>query len=478
MQEWTKLNCPAPRAPQNGVSFIFEDGLKVQYRCHPGFIMKGRQFSVCRHNKWDSPPPYCVHARTFEDPMSTPDKVAVSSSRTRFNWEIDGMEPKHISIRYGNGSNRLPLINGLWKHPSTHSDSRVLSVVLDSSLPHSIPPEQLVDQEVAIAKLRQKVEQEVKSSRHITDKNDHEKKLNHPYYPPLYANADGFVLGISNSNQHPVYHLGSLADWNNYHTSRYLEPEMVELRRKQIEEARNIQMSAAHKRQQNKFNNIVTYSSRDIPVWQSRIRPKNRYGNEQTVYKSTRVETNRQKSSDLSKSATMEYEMKTINQPKSSFTKVNEEKFPTEMPKILKINTIPLLTEDVVIPTIPAPLPLSEVFDLEQSENNTSVLPQTFILPSTNKRIELEMTKKPDPLEWPPEALWFKQTVTSTPKPSDSYRIPVFPKQKSKKNKFSRRKSNNGSSRKKNGQKSHPAPAVIFSHGRVKSTNPKNLRTK
>ncbi|XP_067134825.1 fibrillin-2-like isoform X2 [Centruroides vittatus] len=65
MQEWTKLNCPAPRAPRNGISFIFDDGQRVQYRCHPGFVMKGKASSVCINNKWNNPPPLCLLPNTL-----------------------------------------------------------------------------------------------------------------------------------------------------------------------------------------------------------------------------------------------------------------------------------------------------------------------------------------------------------------------------------------------------------------------------
>ncbi|XP_023217207.1 uncharacterized protein LOC111619675 [Centruroides sculpturatus] len=473
MQEWTKLNCPAPRAPRNGISFIFDDGQRVQYRCHPGFIMKGKVSSVCINNKWNNPPPLCLLPNTYQDHLSSSDKVAVPTIRNRFNWESNDMEPSHISLRYGNGSSRLPLINGLWKNPSTNIDSRVLSIVPDSSLGNSVPPKQLIKQEVDIAELRKKLEQEVKSSRHINDKGNSITKLD-PQYPPFYVNPDGFVLGVSNSNRYPVYSLGTIYDSNrnNYPVSGYLEPEMVELRRKQIEEAKNIQMIAASKRHRNKFNNIVTYSSRDIPVWQGRIKPQNRYHTEKTVYKATRVERNKHFEQDKPPSAP--FNTRTVIKPNPPAIEINKENFSTDIPKFLSVNrpTVPLLTEDIVIATMPTPI--SEFLNLGNSENNKSTNPTAFPRTSTSdSKNELHVANKynRDPLEWPPEALWFKHETTAIPRLFVTQRIHEKQKKKS-----SNKKSNRGNKRGKNTRKSQKAPIVTFSHGRVKSTNLKKTQ--
>ncbi|GBM81449.1 hypothetical protein AVEN_46263-1, partial [Araneus ventricosus] len=60
---WNNLNCPAPRAPDNGLSFIFRNGELVHFRCHPGYQMRGTPVAYCVNNVWTNSAPECIPIR-------------------------------------------------------------------------------------------------------------------------------------------------------------------------------------------------------------------------------------------------------------------------------------------------------------------------------------------------------------------------------------------------------------------------------
>ncbi|GFY27937.1 sushi domain-containing protein [Trichonephila clavipes] len=170
---WNNLNCPAPRAPDNGLSFIFRNGELVHFRCHPGYQMKGKAVAYCVNNVWTESAPECVPIKkwsrnqnyTFEndsdnnhnrDVAQQQDKWKAEKHRQLFNW---GDQSSKDNV-YGDGPRRLPLINGIWP-PQDHAE-QVLALG-----PQSTPgPRVLVKEEIDIAELRHKQLEELKKQRY------------------------------------------------------------------------------------------------------------------------------------------------------------------------------------------------------------------------------------------------------------------------------------------------------------------------
>lgn len=158
------LGCPAPRSPENGLSFIFNEGRIVRYRCHPGYKLRGHSHAVCTNSHWNRPAPLCLSrngtrrgtAHTGHG-MQKPDHN--TPSRQLFDW----------SALYGNEDTKLPLINGQWRQPH-HRGSRVFSLGPRSSSEEDTPQksmleQQLIEEEVKLAEMRHDQEKDVRSSR-------------------------------------------------------------------------------------------------------------------------------------------------------------------------------------------------------------------------------------------------------------------------------------------------------------------------
>ncbi|KAG8186950.1 hypothetical protein JTE90_028246 [Oedothorax gibbosus] len=167
---WNNLNCPAPRAPDNGLSFIFRNGELVHFRCHPGYQMIGKSVAHCVNNKWTHPAPECIPIRKWPHPSNQVLAEGTANYHNRkwksaekqrqlFNW---GDKDASGNV-YGDGSKRLPLINGIWP-PQDHAD-QVLALG-----PQSTPgPRALVKEEIDIAELRNKQLEELQKQRYHTD---------------------------------------------------------------------------------------------------------------------------------------------------------------------------------------------------------------------------------------------------------------------------------------------------------------------
>uniref|UniRef100_A0A1W7RAD5 Sushi domain-containing protein n=1 Tax=Hadrurus spadix TaxID=141984 RepID=A0A1W7RAD5_9SCOR len=169
--QWKNHNCPAPRSPANGISFIFHDGALVRYRCHPGYVMRGRAYARCIKNKWDRRTPVCIRrndrgmeelefrSKTSYTEMPKSDQHYTlpepsSTSRSLFDWEKESLTPP-----YGDGPNRLPVINGIWKtseRPSVH----LFTIGNDNNV-----AKDLIREEIGIAEVRQRQLEEVQRTR-------------------------------------------------------------------------------------------------------------------------------------------------------------------------------------------------------------------------------------------------------------------------------------------------------------------------
>ncbi|CAL1273681.1 unnamed protein product [Larinioides sclopetarius] len=162
---WNNLNCPAPRAPDNGLSFIFRNGELVHFRCHPGYQMRGTPVAYCVNNVWTNSAPECIPIRkgtgqsnstsgNEHDHHRRQDQWKTEKQRQLFNW---GDESATV---YGDGPRRLPLINGIWP-----PQEQVLALG-----PQSTPgPKILVKEEIDIAELRHRQLEELRKQRFKTD---------------------------------------------------------------------------------------------------------------------------------------------------------------------------------------------------------------------------------------------------------------------------------------------------------------------
>ncbi|XP_055928357.1 uncharacterized protein LOC129959515 isoform X2 [Argiope bruennichi] len=161
ISSWNNLNCPAPRAPDNGLSFIFRNGELVHFRCHPGYQMRGTPVAYCVKNVWTNSAPECIPIRKWPHQYNSTvpheshhDQWKTEKQRQLFNWGDE------TSTVYGDGPRRLPLINGIWP-----SQEQVLALG-----PQSTPgPKILVKEEIDIAELRHRQLEELKKQRFKAD---------------------------------------------------------------------------------------------------------------------------------------------------------------------------------------------------------------------------------------------------------------------------------------------------------------------
>ncbi|GBO02125.1 hypothetical protein AVEN_232842-1 [Araneus ventricosus] len=55
-----EVNCPAPRSPDHGQTFLYQDGSVVKYVCDPGYTLIGRGMIRCIDGQWEEPIPLCL----------------------------------------------------------------------------------------------------------------------------------------------------------------------------------------------------------------------------------------------------------------------------------------------------------------------------------------------------------------------------------------------------------------------------------
>ncbi|XP_037506018.1 uncharacterized protein LOC119382403 isoform X1 [Rhipicephalus sanguineus] len=105
------LGCPAPRSPENGLSFIFNRGRLVRYRCHPGFTLRGHGQAVCHHNTWNRPAPLCLA------------KNATRRGGARLPHPGEDKRGERQPFEWDSSKERLPLTN--WKKAQLGGDQRM-----------------------------------------------------------------------------------------------------------------------------------------------------------------------------------------------------------------------------------------------------------------------------------------------------------------------------------------------------------------
>lgn len=171
---WNNLNCPAPRAPDNGLSFIFRNGELVHFRCHPGYVMRGKPVAYCVNNVWTDAAPECIPIQKWPLQVNSENDVyhyqnrktgqnsdlsQTDKQRQLFNWgDTDDSQTSKQSV-YGDGPRRLPLINGIW--PPQDQKEQVLALG-----PQSTPgPKTMIKEEIDIAELRNKQLEELQKQR-------------------------------------------------------------------------------------------------------------------------------------------------------------------------------------------------------------------------------------------------------------------------------------------------------------------------
>ncbi|XP_064481551.1 uncharacterized protein LOC135394642 [Ornithodoros turicata] len=168
--------CPAPRAPENGLSFIFDGGRIVRYRCLPGNVIHGHGHATCINNRWNRPTPRCLpkhghHMSQRRGAVSFEQGHSDHASRHLFSWDHGYAGNDTSSSRETDSrGDKLPLINGQWRNhgtvislvePQVGSERRGLKV---SELGRD-----MIEEELDIAELRHRQEQDSKERR------DHKK---------------------------------------------------------------------------------------------------------------------------------------------------------------------------------------------------------------------------------------------------------------------------------------------------------------
>lgn len=142
------VGCPAPRSPENGLSFIFNRGRLVRYRCHPGFTLRGHSQAVCHHNSWNRPAPVCLISRNDATRRGAklPHRGEDShGDRQPFEWDSTHKEDDS------------PLTNGKRKKSRQH----IFSV--SGSSKQAIEGTELVNDHVA--EMRHRYEEDVRGDR-------------------------------------------------------------------------------------------------------------------------------------------------------------------------------------------------------------------------------------------------------------------------------------------------------------------------
>ncbi|KAL1434842.1 hypothetical protein MTO96_001731 [Rhipicephalus appendiculatus] len=94
------LGCPAPRSPENGLSFIFNRGRLVRYRCHPGFTLRGHGQAVCHHNTWNRPAPLCLA------------KNATRRGGAKLPHPVEDKHGERQPFEWDSSTDRLPPVDG------------------------------------------------------------------------------------------------------------------------------------------------------------------------------------------------------------------------------------------------------------------------------------------------------------------------------------------------------------------------------
>ncbi|CAN8006558.1 unnamed protein product [Ixodes hexagonus] len=158
------LGCPAPRSPDNGLSFIFNEGRIVRYRCHPGYKLRGHPHAVCTNSHWNRPAPLCLAKNGTRRGTGHS-----GHHKQKTDHNIPPRQPFDWNNVHGSEDTKLPLINDQWRQ-SNHRRGQAFSLNPRSSGEHettekSMLEQQLIEEEVKIAGMRQDQEQDVISSR-------------------------------------------------------------------------------------------------------------------------------------------------------------------------------------------------------------------------------------------------------------------------------------------------------------------------
>ncbi|XP_042905173.1 uncharacterized protein [Parasteatoda tepidariorum] len=100
------VNCPAPRSPDHGQTFLYQDGRVVKYVCEPGYVLYGKEFVRCVDGKWEDEITTCLKIDENGDLEEPSDEMLqmtppLPPPRPLFSWgneeEIDEKEQNSTS---------------------------------------------------------------------------------------------------------------------------------------------------------------------------------------------------------------------------------------------------------------------------------------------------------------------------------------------------------------------------------------------
>ncbi|GFR03657.1 uncharacterized protein TNCT_91851 [Trichonephila clavata] len=84
------VNCPAPRSPDHGQAFLYQDGRVVKFVCEPGYSLQGKEIVRCVEGEWEEGTPSCIEiAGDGEVQPDIPPPPEQAPTRPLFNWGGD-----------------------------------------------------------------------------------------------------------------------------------------------------------------------------------------------------------------------------------------------------------------------------------------------------------------------------------------------------------------------------------------------------
>ncbi|XP_035231558.1 uncharacterized protein LOC118203384 [Stegodyphus dumicola] len=107
------VNCPAPRSPEHGQAFLYQDGSIVKYVCEPGYVLLGRELVRCLDGQWEDPLPMCVETdkssdQAGEDLSGKNALPPVFPTRPLFSWGSDS-ENKDSDTEKNSTAEEMPM---------------------------------------------------------------------------------------------------------------------------------------------------------------------------------------------------------------------------------------------------------------------------------------------------------------------------------------------------------------------------------
>ncbi|GIY82727.1 uncharacterized protein CDAR_10121 [Caerostris darwini] len=83
-----EVNCTAPRSPEHGQAFLYQEGQVVKHVCEPGYTLLGKEIVRCVEGEWEAPFPICLEVTADGDalPLDAAPELSQPPVRPLFGW--------------------------------------------------------------------------------------------------------------------------------------------------------------------------------------------------------------------------------------------------------------------------------------------------------------------------------------------------------------------------------------------------------